>query len=309
MRPWIILIACFTILTASELITPVPASLPHDPEKAKLGERLFFDPILSRDGTVACVSCHDVANGGAEPRPVSVGIDGLKGTVNAPTVLNAVFNIAQFWDGRAENLAEQAKGPIVNKVEMGNTLENMVATLQKEEHYRAVFKALYAEGITPDTVADAIAEYEKTLITPGSRFDSYLSGDLNILDRDEKEGYALFKSKGCISCHHGVNIGSNLYQRFGAVIPNEKIGRNHLGRFGVTGDPDDKYYLKVPTLRNIGKTAPYFHDGSVKSLAEAVRLMSFHQLGIELKPKEIDKIVKFLLTLDAEIGGGMNAQK
>ena len=297
------------MIFATELITPIPDSVPYDLQKAKLGERLFFDPVLSRDGSIACVSCHDIFQGGAEPRNTSIGVDGQKGLINAPTVLNAVFNIAQFWDGRAESLKEQAKGPIVNPIEMDNTFENLVATLQGNQEYRNEFARIYPEGITTDTIADAIGEYEKTLITPGSRFDSYLKGDRSILTEAEQEGYALFKSKGCISCHHGVNIGGNQYQRFGAVIPNEKIGRENLGRFAVTGDPDDKYYLKVPTLRNISKTAPYFHDGSVASLSEAVKLMSFHQLGIELKPDEITKIVKFLHTLDGEVAGVAHAQK
>lgn len=309
MRTGILFLAFLQLLAASELITPIPVTIPHDPEKSRLGEQLFFDPLLSRDGTISCASCHVVSEGGAELKPVSVGINGQEGTLNAPTVLNAVFNIAQFWDGRAEDLHEQAKGPIVNPIEMGNSFENLIATLEKNEKYKKSFRALYPEGITADTIADAISEYEKTLITPGSRFDRYLEGDSTVLNRAEKEGFELFKSKGCISCHHGVNIGGNQYQRFGAVIANNEIGKNSLGRFNVTGDPDDRYYLKVPTLRNIAKTAPYFHTGSVKTLHEAVRLMSYHQLGIELKPAEIDKIVKFLITLSADIPGADHAEK
>ncbi len=303
MRFWVIFFAVASLLGASELITSVPRTVPHDPAKAALGKRLFFDTALSKDGTQACVSCHIIAEGGAEPRSASVGIKNQKGKINAPTVLNAVFNIAQFWDGRAENLQEQAKGPIVNPIEMGNSFENLVATLSRDEEYRKEFAQLYQDGITPDTITDAIAQYEKTLITPDSRFDRYLEGEKSALSRAEQEGFELFKSKGCISCHHGVNIGGNQYQRFGAVIPNEKIGMANLGRFNVTGDPDDKYYLKVPTLRNVARTAPYFHDGSVKTLHEAVRLMSYHQLGIELQSDEIDRIVKFLLTLNGKIPG------
>lgn len=309
MRTGIVFLAFLHLLAASELITPIPKSIPHDPKKAHLGERLFFDPQLSRDGTIACASCHVISEGGAEHKSVSVGIDGQKGLLNAPTVLNAVFNIAQFWDGRADDLREQAKGPIVNPLEMGNSFENLIATLKKDKEYAKSFRTLYPEGITADTIADAISEYEKTLITPGSRFDRYLEGNATALNRTEKEGFELFKSKGCISCHHGVNIGGNQYQRFGAVIPNSEIGKNSPGRFNVTGDPDDRYYLKVPSLRNIAKTAPFFHTGSVKTLHQAVRLMSYHQLGIELKPNEIDKIVRFLLTLSADIPGAYNAEK
>ena len=174
-----------SFIFATELITPIPSSIPHDTNKAKLGERLFFDPVLSRDGSIACVSCHDIFQGGAEPRNTSVGVNGQKGLINAPTVLNAAFNIAQVWDGRAEDLKEQAKGPIVNPIEMDNTFENLIAALEADEEYRNAFDRIYPEGITADTIADAISEYEKTLITPGSRFDSYLSGDLSALSRRE----------------------------------------------------------------------------------------------------------------------------
>ncbi|MEN4046681.1 cytochrome-c peroxidase [Sulfurimonas sp. NWX367] len=295
----IILIFSFyvTLLTANEPITPLPQSVQVNQAKAKLGQALFFDPILSHDNTISCASCHDLYNGGDDGLKFSFGIQGQEGSVNAPTVYNAVFNFRQFWDGRAKNLQEQAIGPIENPVEMGSSFEEIIPKLKKSK-YKKLFDAIYNDGITKNNITDAIAEYEKTLITPNSRFDIYLRGDKSALTQKEKEGYALFKSKGCVSCHHGENIGGNLYNKFG--IFNES-NSEWLGRYNITHKERDKYFFKVPSLRNIARTAPYFHDGRTYDLKKAVEIMSQYQLGRHITKEEIAKITAFLQSLNGEL--------
>ncbi|WP_434580531.1 cytochrome-c peroxidase [Sulfurimonas sp. NW15] len=295
----IILIFSFyvTLLTANEPITPLPQSVQVNQAKAKLGQALFFDPILSHDNTISCASCHDLYNGGDDGLKFSFGIQGQEGSVNAPTVYNAVFNFRQFWDGRAKNLQEQAIGPIENPVEMGSSFEEIIPKLKKSK-YKKLFDAIYNDGITKNNITDAIAEYEKTLITPNSRFDIYLRGDKSALTQKEKEGYALFKSKGCVSCHHGENIGGNLYNKFG--IFNEP-NSEWLGRYNITHKERDKYFFKVPSLRNIARTAPYFHDGRTYDLKKAVEIMSQYQLGRHITKEEIAKITAFLQSLNGEL--------
>lgn len=285
-----------SVVIAQKPIEPIPLHIDVNPKKASLGKALFFDPILSRDGTVSCANCHNLADGGDDGMVVSIGINGHKGSVNAPTVLNAVFNFRQFWDGRAANLQEQAAGPIENPVEMGNTFANLIATLNKTP-YKQKFAAIYHKGITQETITDAIAEYEKTLITPNAPFDKYLRGEKDALTPQQIKGYELFQTKGCISCHHGVNIGGNMYNRFGVY---EDAKTTNLGRYNVTHKERDKYFFKVPTLRNIAKTAPYFHDGRTYSLKEAVLMMAQYQLGRKITPEEVDAIVAFLHSLSAE---------
>ena len=282
---------------ASEPVTPLPQSIKVNQAKAKLGQALFFDPVLSHDGTITCATCHDLQNGGDDGLKVSFGIHGQKGVVNAPTVYNAVFNFRQFWDGRAKDLQEQAEGPVENPVEMGSSFKEVIAKLKKSK-YKKLFDAIYKDGITKENITDAIAEYEKTLITPNSRFDKYLRGDKNALTKDEKEGYELFKSKGCVSCHNGENIGGNLYNKFGIF---QKTGSKWLGRYNVTHRERDKYFFKVPSLRNVARTAPYFHDGRTYSLKKAVEIMSLYQLGRHITKEEIKKIVAFLHSLNGEL--------
>ncbi len=285
-----------TLLFADPMLRPIPGNLPVDRQKAALGKALFFDTLLSKDNTVSCATCHDIDNGGDDGLPVSFGIRGKTGTLNAPTVLNAVFNFRQFWDGRAKDLKEQAKGPIVNPVEMGNTLDNLVATLKKSP-YRRRFEAIYADGVTADNVADAIAEYEKSLVTP-SPFDRYLEGDVDALTPKQKEGLRLFRTKGCIVCHHGVNLGGTMYSRFGVIRSTHSAD---LGRYDVTKNPEDMYAFKVPTLRNVALTAPYFHDGRTQSLEEAVMIMANVQLGRAMSKEEIGSIVAFLKSLTGTV--------
>ena len=228
----------------------------------------------------------------------SFGIKGQKGNINSPTVYNAVFNFRQFWDGRAKDLKEQAVGPIENPVEMGHTMVAAVETLHQSKMYFKDFNAVYQDGITQDNIADAIAEFEKALITPNSPFDRYLKGDKEAIDQKAKNGYLLFKSKGCILCHHGVNVGGNFYNKFGIY---EDAGTEHLGRYDITKREEDKHVFKVPSLRNIALTAPYMHDGRATTLKDAVELMTKYQLGRYMEQGDTEAIVAFLESLTGEL--------
>lgn len=289
-----------TFIYSIEPISPIPQTIPHHSQKAALGKLLFFDPILSKDHRVACVSCHDFSKGGADGQNVSTGIHKLKGTMNAPTVLNSAFNFTQFWNGRAKNLQEQALGPIHNPVEMGLSPQEAVFRLNANPAYKKAFKHITKhDTITPNDITEMIAEYEKTLITPNSKFDRYLRGKVS-LSPSEKEGYTLFKTLGCVTCHNGVNVGGNSFQKMGVI---NSVSRNAKvdDRYNTTKRESDKNVFKVPTLRNIALTAPYFHDGSTQTLTEAVQKMSYHNLGIKLDPKEVTSIVAFLNTLTGDI--------
>jgi len=277
-----------------EPITPLPRHMPYHKQKARLGQKLFFDPRLSADGTVACANCHVLESGGDDNLKVSVGIGGKRGNVNAPTVYNAVFNFRQFWDGRAKDLRQQAQGPIENPVEMGNRFEALVALLRRIPEYRRMFEMVYPDGITKANITDAIAEYEKTLITPDAPFDRFLRGDKEALSDKAKRGYALFKIKGCVICHNGVNIGGNLYGKFGIY---EDVNTTNAGKFSWSGRKQDIGVFKVPSLRNVALTAPYMHDGRYETLEDAVKFMAHFQLGKTLEDDEVDAIVAFLKSL------------
>ena len=280
----------------AEPITPLKL-IEVDSKKVELGKFLFFDTILSSDNTISCASCHDLENGGDDGLKFSFGIDAKEGDINSPTVYNAVYNFRQFWNGRAKNLAHQAVGPVENPIEMGNNFEKLITTLNKTS-YKKQFKDIYEDGITKQNIADAIAEFEKTLITLNSPFDKYLKGDESAITQKEKNGYKLFKEKGCIACHHGINVGGNLYNKFGVM---QSVDSNRLGRYEVTQKEEDKYYFKVPSLRNIEKTAPYLHDGRYDNLEETVKFMAKYQLGRILDKKEIENIILFLRSLTGEI--------
>lgn len=291
----------------SEII-PLPESLPVDQQQSQLGKKLFFDPRLSADNRISCATCHNILYAGADNKPVSIGINGQKGTLNSPPVFNAVFNIAQFWDGRAKDLTEQAEGPILNPVEMG--MPNWQAVIQKLSSlpdYQQAFKQVFPEqGITKATITYAIAQFERTLLSPNSPFDRYLKGDKSAISEQAKQGYQLFKSYGCLACHNGINIGGNLFQKAGIFQPlTQQTEQLHKwdGRFNITRNPIDKGYVKVPSLRNIALTAPYFHDGNIPTLTKAVQLMGEYQLGISLKDEEVTQIVAFLKTLTGQYQG------
>ncbi len=296
MRFFVYLLLLFIALNA-EPITPIPQSVEVNEQKAKLGKKLFFDTILSADNTISCATCHDLQNGGDDGLKFSFGIRGQEGSINSPTVYNSAYNFRQFWNGRAKDLTHQTYGPIENPVEMGNKLDKLIVTLNKTP-YKKEFENIYSDGVTKKNIGDAIAEYEKTLITPNSPFDNYLRGDKSAISQNEKDGYELFKTKGCTACHHGVNVGGNLYNKFGVM---REVESKRVGRYEVTKNKADKYYFKVPTLRNIAQTAPYLHDGRYDKLEDVVKFMARYQLGRTVSQEEVDKIVSFLYSLSGEI--------
>jgi cytochrome c peroxidase len=290
-----------TTEVGDEPIRPLAAREDSDARLVSVGRRLFFDGILSGDGTVRCASCHELSSGGDDGRPRSTGIGGKIGQVNAPTVFNSALNFVQFWDGRAPTLEEQARGPIENPLEMGSTLSAATARVSAKPEYRAAFSAVFTDGVTETHIREAIAAFERTLATPDAPVDRFLRGDASALTPEQREGYELFKSAGCIACHQGENVGGNMFQRFG-VMGNYFEDRGGLtsaddGRFNVTHLESDRHVFRVPSLRNVELTAPYFHDGSAPTLDRAVRVMAKYQLGRQLADEQVDRIVLFLKAL------------
>ncbi|MCB1950166.1 cytochrome-c peroxidase [Nitrosomonas sp.] len=294
------LITSFNVSATNEPIQPIKAVTPKNPELVELGKMLFFDPRLSKSGWISCNSCHNLSMGGTDNIPTSIGHAWQQGPINAPTVLNASMNLAQFWDGRAKDLKDQAGGPIANPGEMASTHELAVSILNSIPQYRAKFEKTFgSDKVDIDRVTTAIAAFEETLVTPGSRFDKWLEGDKNALNKQELEGYKLFKSSGCSGCHNGPAVGGALYQKFGVHHPYQTDSKIE-GRKAVTGKDTDLHVFKVPTLRNIELTYPYFHDGAVWTLEEAVKIMGKLQLDRDFNKKEVDSIVAFLKTLTGE---------
>jgi cytochrome c peroxidase len=288
-------------------IPPLPRALDTDPAKVALGRKLFHESRLSRDQTVACATCHDLTKGGADGRRVSTGIGGEVGDVNAPTVLNAALNFKQFWDGRADTLEAQAEGPLLNPKEMGSRWDDILARLRGDEEYVALFARAFPDGVTAANVTRAIAEFERTLLTPDAPFDRYLRGDAAALTDQQRQGFERFTALGCISCHQGVNVGGNIFQTMGKMedyFAGRPVRPADLGRFNVTQDPRDRHKFKVPSLRNVALTAPYFHDGSAATLPEAVTAMARYQLGYTLTESETASIVAFLETLTGRTPAG-----
>jgi len=275
---------------------------PVTPEKVALGRRLYFDTRLSRDGDISCNTCHLLERYGADGLPVSAGHRGQKGDRNSPTVYNAAGHFVQFWDGRAKTIEEQAKGPILNPVEMAMESEAaVVEALRRDPFYMEAFaKAFPGESapLTFDNVAKAIGAFERTLTTP-SRWDAFLQGEENALTPEEKAGFVKFTQVGCMTCHRGVYVGGEMYSRLGIVKawPNKK----DPGRYRVTHHERDRFIFKVPSLRNIAKTGPYLHDGSVSDLDEVVRIMAEYQLGKTLADDEVASIVTWLDSLTGEL--------
>lgn len=287
------------LLKADGYFDPIPLKVEVDTQKAALGKKLFHDPILSKDGTISCATCHPLKNYGMDSIPIAIGIDGKLGKRNTPTVLNSGFHFVQFWDGRAQDLKAQVLIPITTHFEMGETIENVINKLNSHKEYKKMFFQIYGKNIQSDQIAEVIAEYEKTLITPNSKFDQYLRGDKDALNVQEKRGLELFKSKGCVSCHHGVNLGANHYQKLGYFTTQKP--QTDLGRYNITKKEKDRYFFKVPSLRNIAKTAPYYHNGSTATLYKTVKKMAGSQLGRILNDQEIKDIVVFLETLTGEL--------
>lgn len=280
-----------------EPIQPIEYPAQVDTQMAELGKMLFFDPRLSRSGFISCNSCHNLGSGGVDNLPSSIGHGWQKGPINAPTVLNASYNLAQFWDGRAATLQEQAMGPIANPGEMALTHELAVDVIESIPGYVELFASVYPDsGISMENIAQAIAEFERTLVTPDSRFDRWLKGDDDALTEIEKEGYRLFKLTGCAGCHNGTAVGGTAYQKMGSFNRFE-TANTAIGRVAVTGLRTDRLRFKVPVLRNIELTYPYFHDGSAKTLTEAVNTMAWVQLNRTFSEQGTEKVVAFLKTL------------
>jgi cytochrome c peroxidase len=274
--------------------------------KIELGKMLFFEPRLSASHLISCNTCHNVGMGGHDYLPVSIGHGWQKGPRNSPTVFNAVFNAAQFWDGRAVDLAEQAKGPVQAGVEMNSTPERVEDTLNSMPDYVERFRQAFPGQGSPvsfDNMATAIEAFETTLITPDSNFDKYLRGNTDALNAEEQEGLALFMNKGCVACHAGTNLGGQDYYPFGLVTrPGDDIlPPGDKGRFAVTATATDEYVFRAAPLRNIELTAPYFHSGAVWSLEEAVAVMGTAQLGSKLEESDVASITTFLKTLTGNI--------
>lgn len=286
--------------SASEPVQPIRPAQEINLAQTELGKKLYFDPRLSRSGFISCNSCHNLSMGGTDNLKTSVGHNWQEGPINAPTVLNSSLNVAQFWDGRAADLQEQAGGPIENPREMAFSHTLTVNVLSSIPGYVIEFKQVFdTDDITIDEVTEAIAEFEKTLVTPNSRFDLWLLGDANAISDEELAGYELFKQSGCIACHNGEALGGTSFQRMGIVEPYQ-TDNPAVGRAAVTGKDADRFSFKVPTLRNAELTYPYFHDGAAQTLTEAVEIMGRLQLGRVFTDEENAKIVAFLRTLTGD---------
>jgi cytochrome c peroxidase len=286
-----------------EPITPIPLQVDVNEARASLGERLFHDTRLSRNNSISCSSCHRLADGGDDNLATGISISEGLHVINTSTIFNVSYNFRQNWDGSARTLQEQINMVVTNHLEFDNEWSNIIAKLNMDENIQHDFNAIYADGISKDNIIDALVEFEKTLVTPNSRFDRYLRNE-NSLTEDEINGYALFKDLGCISCHQGMNIGGNLFQKFGIfynyIAERGDIKESDQGKFNNSKREEDRYVFKVPSLRNVAVTAPYLHDGSIETLEEAIEIMGRTQLGRSLNDLEIMQIKAFLMTLTGE---------
>jgi len=284
----------------SEPVQPIRPAQEINLAQAELGKKLYFDPRLSRSGFISCNSCHNLSMGGTDNLETSIGHNWQEGPINAPTVLNSSLNVAQFWDGRAADLQEQAGGPIENPKEMAFSHTLTVHVLESIPGYVIEFKQVFdTDAITIDEVTRAIAEFEKTLVTPNSPFDLWLLGDEKAISDADLAGYELFKQSGCVACHNGEALGGTSFQKMGVVEP-YRTENPAVGRAGVTGKDADRFSFKVPTLRNVALTYPYFHDGEAATLEEAVDIMGRLQLGRKFSSEENASIVAFLRTLTGD---------
>ncbi len=287
-------------LYAAEPVQPIEPVKQVNLALAELGKKLYFDPRLSKSGFISCNSCHNLSMGGTDNLKTSIGHNWQQGPINAPTVLNSSMNVAQFWDGRAPDLKAQAGGPIANPGEMAFTHKLAVSVLESIPGYITDFKLVFGDdGIDIDKVTDAIAEFEKTLVTPNSPFDRWLLGDQQAINDQQLTGYQLFKNSGCAACHNGPAMGGTSFQKMGVVAPYHAKSPAQ-GLVAVTGKDADRFKFKVPTLRNVNMTYPYFHDGEAETLTEAVDVMGRLQLGKKFSEKENAQIVAFLNTLTGD---------
>lgn len=294
---------------AGEPVRPIAEPTNIDARKALLGYALYHDTRLSVDNTVSCASCHGLSTAGVDNKQYSEGVEGQKGGVNAPTTYNAVYNFVQFWDGRAGTLAEQAAGPPLNPVEMASTsFDEIVAKLEKDRAFAAAFEAVYPDGLNQTNITNAIEEFERTLVTPNSAFDKWLKGDDTALTEEELRGYELFKKYDCATCHVGANLGGESYELMGLrrhyfAERGLPLTEEDNGRYKQTMEERDRHRFKVPGLRNVELTWPYYHDGTRATLSEAVADMAIYQSGVELTEDENAAIVAFLRTLTGEFEG------
>ena len=294
---------------ANEPVRPIDETLEYDEAKAALGFALFHDSRLSVDNTVSCASCHALETAGVDNLQYSQGVNGQFGGVNAPTVYNAVYNFVQFWDGRAQTLAAQAAGPPLNPVEMASeSFEQIIAKLKADKKFAKAFAAVYPDGITETNITDAIEQFERTLVTPNSAFDKWLRGDDSALTDEELKGYELFKKYDCATCHVGPNLGGLSYELMGLrrhyfAERGLELTNEDNGRYKETQQERDRHRFKVPGLRNVEHTWPYYHDGTRLTLEDAVRDMGLYQSGVELTEAEVAEITAFLKTLTGEYKG------
>ena len=286
-----------------EPIAPIPAVGALDPAKVRLGERLFRDVRLSHNNKLACASCHQIQQSGADGQVKSIGADGRPLDFNTPTIFNAVLSFRLNWRGNFRTPEEQAEAVLLDPRLMGTSWPVLVEKLAADQTYRDAFDSAYGQPPARPLVLDALVAFERSLVTPKAPFDRYLNGEIDAIGPEEKRGYELFKSHGCVACHQGVNVGGNLFQRFGIFDDPFVVGpptRADLGRFALTGKAEDRSVFRVPSLRNVAETAPYFHDGRAATLEQAVEEMARVQLGRVLAPREIDLIVRFLHTLSGD---------
>jgi cytochrome c peroxidase len=308
---WILASAAFAALAgadalaaeADEPLRPLPRELHLDARKVALGRQLFVEVRFAKDDSISCASCHDFAHGGADPRPRSFGVGGAKSGANAPSVFNSGLNFRQLWNGSARSLEEFVDKLIRNPKVFDSNWEEVVGKLRRDQALVTAFAEIYPDGITRVNIIDATATYTRSLITP-SRFDRYLRGDAHAITAEEQLGYVKFKSYGCVACHQGVNVGGNMFQKFGVMgdyfRDRGNVGPADVGRFAVTQRDGDKHVFKVPSLRNVELTAPYFHDASAPTLEAAVEVMFKYQLGRTAPVEDKALIVKFLKTLTGE---------
>jgi cytochrome c peroxidase len=289
---------------SDEPLAPIPPPEPVDTAKVALGRKLFDDARLSRDDVVACSSCHRLDRGGDDDRDRSPGTDGRPLDFNTPTIFNVALNFRLNWRGNYRTLEEQNEAVLLDPRLMGMTWDELLAKLRADPDYGRTFGSLYGTGPERASVLDALAAFQRSLLTPDSRFDRYLRGRHDAITADEERGYRLFKSYGCTACHQGANVGGNLFQKFGIFAdPTARRGAADLGRFTITGNEEDRHVFRVPSLRNVAVTAPYFHGGATSLLSEATEIMARVQLGRDLPPQDVDLIVKFLATLTGEYQG------
>lgn len=285
-------------------ISPLPKTQELDAEKVALGLKLFSDPILSHDNSISCHTCHDLQHGGVDHLPVAIGIHQQLGRRNTPTIFNSSFNFRQFWDGRAFTLEEQIDFPLQNPIEMASSWEEVLQKLNATSYLNEFKKIYNIQKITAEQVRDVLATFERALVTANSPFDRWLAGEQNALSEHQKEGYRLFQSYGCISCHQGVNIGGNLFEKLGVFREFYETKQNatqDFGRFEISGIEEHRYEFKVPSLRNVALTAPYLHDGSIATLREMIILMAYYQVGVKLSEQELEALEDFLNALTGDL--------